>query len=471
MKKIVGIVLICIFESLLFGCALTGKTGSDGAKTGQFELRPYKEVTLSNGLKVLLVEDNTLPYFSMKLLVRSGASADPIASSGVASIVGELLNKGSTKRDAMQLADAMGNIASSLDVEVGQDFTLIGASTLAPYRQALLQNFSEMVTEPSFAEAEVRRVQKQVLSALQKTVDDPSNFAEVMFDSFLYGTHPYARRVMGRKHDVQRVRRKNVIKYYLAYYRPNNAQLAVVGHLGPDIIGELEGAFKAWTSRDQKIASFPEVPPVMGVQIQLIDKGDLAQTQIRIGHPGIKRTDPDFLKLRVANMILGGAFRSRLVDEIRDRRGLTYSISSEFDARLDKGPFTISTFTRNDKVGETVGETLKVVQEFRDRGVSAKEVEEAQALLRGMFPRALETAEKTAQSLLALRFYGVADSYLTDYLSDIGKISTEEVNEVVKKHFRPDGLKVLVYGSKSKILDQLRPIGVVQVMNYKEFIN
>ncbi|MBK8201456.1 MAG: hypothetical protein IPK68_03740 [Bdellovibrionales bacterium] len=88
-----------------------------------------------------------------------------------------------------------------------------------------------------------------------------------------------------------------------------------------------------------------------------------------------------------------------------------------------------------------------------------------------MFPRALETAEKTAQSLLALRFYGVPDSYLTDYLSDIGKISTEEVNEVVKKHLRPDGLKVLVYGSKTKILDQLRPIGVVQVMSYKEFIN
>ncbi|MCB0362065.1 MAG: insulinase family protein, partial [Bdellovibrionales bacterium] len=295
-------------------------------------------------------------------------------------------------------------------------------------------------------------------------------FADVMFDSYLFGSHPYARRILGRKRDVQKMRRKNIIKYYLSYYRPNNAQLAVVGQFGPDIVKELEGAFKSWVIRDQKKASFPEVPPIAAVQIHLIDKGDLPQSQIRLGHLGIKRTDPDYLKLRVANMILGGAFHSRLVDEIRDRRGLTYSINSEFDSRLDTGPFTISTFTRHEKVGETIGETLSVLRQFRDHGVTEKEVEDAQALLRGIFPRALETADRLAQTLLILRFYGVPDSYLTSYMDEIAKITTSQVNETIRNHIKPENLKILVYSPKGKVLEQLRPLGVVQVKDYTHYI-
>lgn len=466
MKYLMRFVLASGFVGVLWGCATGGLRGSN-----QFELQAYKEVTLSNGLKVILIEDRSLPYISMNLLVRAGASQDPLANSGVATLVGELLDKGTSQHNAMELADAMGELGSSLDVSVGQDFTLVGADSLSQHREKLLKYFAEMVTESSFAEADVRRVKKQVLSALQKTVDNPDLFADVMFDSYLFGNHPYARRILGRKRDVQKLRRKSIIQYYLTYYRPNNAQLAVVGDLGPDIVGELESAFKAWASRESKPMEFPELSEMQGIQILLIDKGELAQSQIRIGHFGIKRTDPDYLKLRVANMILGGAFHSRLVDEVRAQRGLTYTIRSEFDSRLDRGPFSISTFTRHEKVGETISETLKVLQKFHDQGVSDKEVEDAKALLRGIFPRALETAEKLAQTLLTLRFYGVEDSYLTNYLDDIGRIRTKDVNEAIKKHIHPGSLKILVYSPKEKVLDQLRPQGVVEVKNYLNFAN
>ncbi|MCB0363863.1 MAG: insulinase family protein [Bdellovibrionaceae bacterium] len=437
---------------------------------GGFKLRSYKEATLKNGMKVLMVEDKSLPYFSLAMLVRAGSSEDPQAASGTASMVGELLDKGTAKRKALELADAMGQIGSELSVSVGQDYTLISASTLAQHQGELLKNFSEMVTEPSFSGSEVNRVKKQVLSQLQRTVDDPGHFAGLMFDSYLYGSHPYARRVLGRKRDVTKLRKKDIIKYYLKHYRPNNAQLAVVGHFNPTIVEDLEKAFAEWSSRKQTDFTYPEVPAITGLQIQIIDKTDLKQSEIRLGHPGIKRTNPDFLKLRVANTILGGAFHSRLVDEIRDRRGLTYSIRSEFDARKDTGPFTVATFTRHEKVGETVSETLKVIQDFQNKGVTDKEVADAKALLLGVFPRALETAERLAETMLVLRFYQVPDTYLTNYLRDISKIKTSEVNDVIKKYLQPDNMKVLVFSPKDKVISQLRPIGIVQVKNYTEYI-
>lgn len=459
-------VMVLTFLVLTLGCA----SMPGGGGSGSFKLRPFREVTLKNGLKVLLVEDKSLPYFSMFMLVAAGSSNDGLTASGTAFLVGDLLDKGTSKRGAMELADAMGQIGGELSVDVGQDFTMISASTLAEHQATLLQNFSEMVTEPAFSANEVDRAKKQVIAQLQKTVDNPGNFAEVVFDSYLYGSHPYARRVLGRKRDVTKLRKKDIIKYYLTHYRPNNAQLAIVGDFAPTIVEDLETVFGKWTSRKPAELTFPEVPSISGLQIQVIDKQDLKQTEIRLGHPGIKRTEPDFLKLRVANTILGGAFHSRLVDEIRDRRGLTYSINSSFDARKDAGPFTVSTFTRHEKVGETVSETLRVMKEFWEKGVTDKEVADAKALLRGMFPRSLETAERLGETMLILRYYQIPDSYLTNYLRDIEKIKTAEVNEAIKKHLQPANLKVLVFSPKDKVLSQLRPIGLVQVKNYSEYV-
>ena len=455
-----------LLVSLIF--ILTGCATLPGG--GSFKLRPYKEVTLKNGLKVLLVKDKSLPYFSLHLLVKAGSSLDQLAASGTAALVGKLLDSGTSKRKALQLADAMGQIGSEMNVNVGQDFTMISASTLAEHKKELLKNFAEMVTKPSFPKQEVNRVKRQVLSRLQRTVDNPGHFASLMFDSYLYGSHPYARRVLGRKRDVKKLRKKNIIRYYLSYYRPNNSQLAVVGTYGPDVVQDLEEAFGQWRPRKAKRVSFPEVTGVNGLQIQVINKKDLKQSQIRLGHPGIKRTNPDYLTLRVANTILGGAFHSRLVNEIRDRHGLTYSIRSHFDARKDRGPFMVSTFTRHEKVGKTVKETLNVIESFREKGVTDREVEDAKALLLGTFPRALETAEHLAKTLLVLRYYKVPDSYLTDYLKNIAKIETNEVNKVIKNYLQPKNMKILIYSPKEKVLSQLRPIGLVQIKSYIEFI-
>ena len=292
-----------------------------------------------------------------------------------------------------------------------------------------------------------------------------------ILDSYLYGSHPYGNSSRGTITDIKRIKKKHIIRHYVSTYRPNNAQLAVVGNFSDDIVQRLNTAFAEWKPRKVDPVKVPSFPKIESMQMELINRADLKQTQIRFGHEGIKRTNPDYLAVRVANSILGGGgFTSRLMNEVRKKRGLTYHIGSYFDSRVSQGPFVVTTFTRHDKVQETIAETLRVLKEFRQKGVTKEEVENAKALLKGQFPRAIETPEALAQNLLILRFYGISDDYLTNYISTISKISEADVNRVIKKYIHPDKMKVLVYSSKSKVMGQLKSFGEVKVKNYQDFL-
>ena len=168
-------------------------------------------------------------------------------------------------------------------------------------------------------------------------------------------------------------------------------------------------------------------------------------SHLLFGHLGISRKDPDYLKLRVANTILGAGFIGRLFTEIRAKRGLTYSIYSYFDSREVPGPFVISTFTRPDKISEMIRETLKVYSDF-SKGVSESEVKDAVAYLKGSFPQIIETSDDLARQLLILYRYGIDPDYLKDYMNNVSKIDHKELNAIMSKHFHPDKVTVVVTG-------------------------
>lgn len=435
-----------------------------------YKIRNYKEIKLSNGLRVLLLKDKSLPYFSLEMLVDSGSIRDPLSKSGLASMVADLLEKGTTKRTALNIADDLGQIGASFSASVAKDYSVLTASSLSYHQDVLLENFIELVTQPKFSNSEIKRLKEQTLASLKQSVDQPAYLASLAFNSYLYTSHPYGRRGLGSPRDIKSIQKKHIIKFYRKFFRPNNSVLAVVGNFDESIVKKIEEGFKAWKPRPKVEVVFPKLTKFTGRQIQLIDKADLKQSQIRIGHFGINRKDKDFLSLRIANSILGGGFSSRLMNEIRIKRGLTYSIRSNFNAYLDQGPFVITTFSRNDKVGESLRETLKTLEVFREKGISSEELKNAKGLLIGGFPRAIETAEKLAYNLLFLRFYKIPDSYLSDYISDIKKISVSDVNRAIKKHLDPKNIKILVYSPKKKTLDQIRDIGIVEVKSYREFL-
>jgi len=455
-------VWICLFLGASLACSSVGLSG-------KYKLRKYSHEKLKNGLNIIYVKDSQLPYFTMQMLVSSGSTNDPQTKSGLSYMVANLLEKGTQSRSANELADSLGQIGSSFNASVDDDYSFFAVSTLSFNRERLLKDFVEILTKPAFSLSEIRRLKAQVKSEIKSAVDDPSNFASMAYTSYIYGAHPYGRRTMGTIRDVSSIRKKNINRFYLQNYRPNNAYLAVVGAVDNNIKDEIRKAFSSWKSSDVKTPDYPIVPAIKGINIKLVNKSDLAQTQIRIGHKAIKRTNPDFLKLRLASLVLGGAFSSRLMQRVRIEKGLTYSIGARFGAQKDYGSFTVSTFTRHDKVGETIKETLKVLDNFKKSGVTEKELESAKALAKGLFPRALETAEKFSQNLLMLRFYGIGDEYLTDYYKNIDAISQSDVNKAIAKYLDPQDLKILVFAPKSKTVKQLRPIGLLQVEDFKRF--
>lgn len=470
MKKILILALACTMTAAVTACS-SGTKRADGTtisetKTG-YRLRAFEEKTLPNGLRILFIPDTTLPYVSFSMLVRSGSALDPKGQEGLSAMVAELLNKGTSKRSATQIATDLGNIGADFDANAAYDYSIVTASSLSPNADALLSNVLELVTTPSFPDAEIERTRKQALAQIARLPDNADAFADLAFASYLYGDHPYGRPSIGTAKSIKDLKKKNIIQAYLKTYRPNNAILAVVGQYTPELKAKVESGFGAWQKRDLPATQWPAAPKIEGLGVRVIDYPGLVQSQIRIGEMGIKRNDPDFLALRVGNTILGGAFASRLNDRIRKDLGLTYGIGSGFDARLEVGPFAVETFTKNASVGLTVKETLAVIEKFKTEGATAEEVARTKGYLKGIFPAAIETPEKLAFNLLLLRHYGIPDSYLTNYIRDIDDLSVGQINRAMAKALDTKNVRVLVYSKASDVVPQLESIvgaGKVEVL-------
>lgn len=437
----------------------------------EYKLRAYRDVTLKNGLKVTLIEDKTLPYFSLLMRLRVGSAQDPKGKEGLSSFVAEMLDKGTQKRTANELSDEMALYAGDFEASASEDSTKVAASSLSYHQDDLLAHFAEILTQPKFSEAEVLRLRKQILAQLQQVSDNAEAVAEIAFKKYLLGEHPYAHIVAGNSRSIKSLKQKDITEHYSRYYRPSQAHLAVIGNFSKDIIEKLEIALAGWSDIEVTPETPVNFPTVHGLSILLVDRGDLKQSQILMGHQGIARNNPDFIPLRVANTILGaGGFSSRLMKEVRVKRGLTYGIDSGFTALKNQGPFSIDTYTRLDKVGEAVREAMRVYQEFVTQGVTQEELNGIKALLIGQFPRALETAEALANNLLTLRHYGVPDSYLTTYISKVQQVSLDDIKRVTATYFTPQNMKILIYAPKEVALPQLKGIAPVEVKNYKSVL-
>lgn len=448
---------------ILSACASFGPSSS-------IRLSSYRDIELKNGMKVILVEDRTLPFVGAGLLLKSGASQDPMGKSGLSDMTAQLLERGTKKKSATEIADAFGQLGTSFSASVDEDSAYFATSGLSSQQNELLDLFFEVLVEPSFSVREVSRIRSEFLSGIRRSYDHPSYVASRAFSQLLYGPHPYGRSVSGSERDVGSIKQKDVIRHYLKYYRPNNAILVLVGDLNKGIKEDLERRLASWQPRNVEKSRLPALIDLKGLQIHLAHRADLKQSEVRMGHFGVRRNIEDYQILEVAETILSGGFTSRLMSEIRVKRGLTYGISSTFDAREENGPFVISTNTRHEKVGEMIRETRNVLNEFYEKGATKQEVEEAKGYLRGAFPRRIETPSQMAQMLVGLRFYGIDDGYMTNYIRNLNKISVSDVNRVIKKYYRPKDMRVLVYGPKAQVLNQLRPLGAIEVKNYKEFL-
>ena len=465
--SITSFVLIALSIFAFLGCQSHPKK----IKTSTYQLRPFKEATLSNGLPVLLIPDRKLPYFRIILFIESGSSSDPEKKMGLSHMTAQLLDKGTQQRRARDIANSLEQLGSYFYTNSHKDITELSASGLSFHKDQLLKDFSEILLQPVFYNHEIKDMKEKVLSNLTKALEEPGALTHIALQSYLYGDHPYAKRVLGRKRDIQSITRRDILNFYKNHYTPRNSRLAIVGNFDDNIIPQLEAHLGQWRGIKSLPIKYPDFPKISGLQIRLIDNPDAKQTQIRLAHRGLKRINPDFLTVRLANIILGNGFTSRLMNELRLKRGLTYSVNSRFNSQKDFGSFSVSTFTRHEKVGEIIQETLNILKTFRKSGVTHEEIAGAKSTAKGRFLLYLNTAESLAHNLLWLRSYGVPDTYLTNFYNHVDRISPSDVHHIIKRYFDEENMKIVVYGPKDKILQQIRSIGTTtEVTSYKDFL-
>lgn len=419
----------------------TTSTTESSRKTFKNERIQY----LSNGLKVYFVEDNTLPQVGIQLLVPVGSVTEPTNQAGINALTSSLLDQGSKTKTAIQIADLFADAGAEFDAQPSHDFTVLSTQALTTQFHAVLDLFAEVLTQPAFKTEDFERLRQQMLVAIKSKRDRSGTWADYLMMQKFYGDLPYARDVRGTEESLTKITRQDVENFYKSHYIPKGSILAVTGRFTPEMEQKIIEKFSEWQS--SKSFSKPSLKMTLAPQtgIMKIETPHKAQTEIRMIQSGISRSHPDYLKLRLANEILGGSFASRLNQKVRDDLGLTYSIYSYLDTRDQAGAWVVSTFSKNETAQKTVDETVNVLKQYVEQGADQKELDAAKNLVKAQFPRALETADKLAFNLLVLDFYGVGTDYLINFNKMIDSYSLADINETIKKYLKPEQMLIMSF--------------------------
>jgi len=410
--------------------------------------------TLPNGLRVVVAEYHELPILNVAVFVGAGAAQDPQGKEGVAMLTASSLRRGAGGLSAEELAEAIESLGGSIGATAGTDATVVAAEFLAADLDRGLDLLRRVLRDPELARDEVRRARDEQLAALVAGLEEPAVIAERCFAPWLYGTHPYALPGDGRRQSVEKLGRGDVRDFYDRWYRPNDVILVLVGDVAADdAVRRIQAAFGDWTPRPDAVPARAGQPEQVDQRrVLLVDKPDATQTQIRIGAIGLARNDPDLLPSQVANTILGGGFTSRLIEELRVKRSLTYGASSAFIARKVGGDFRMQTFTKTPTTVETLTLALQVMSDFRQSPLDPKLVDKAKRYLRGQYPLRVETPDAIAMRLAEIEFNALPPDELATYRSRVAAVGPDDASRAARTHMPPpDRVAITVVGKASEI--------------------
>jgi zinc protease len=410
-----------------------------------------KRIPLENGMVLLLSEKHEIPMVTMNMAIKAGSTAVPADKPGLASVTASLLMQGTTKRTAKQIHEEIDFIGGSLSTSGGEDFASANLRVLKKDLRTGLDLLSDVLLNPVFDQKEIDRKVKETLAEIQRQKEEPNVVASQAFAKAVFGGHPYGRTNEDVAAYLPKLTRQDIVNFYSSRYSPANAIIAVVGDVTEtEIVALLNGYFKAWQTKSQPLPA-EVLPPVIEKNVvQKIDK-DVVQANIDMGHIGISRENPDFYALSVMNYILGGGgFSSRLMDNIRDNKGLAYDVHSVFSAQKEPGAFTVAIQTKNESANDVIAETEKEIRRIQTELVSEKELADAKAYLTGSFPLRMDTYAKISGMLTSIEIYNLGLDYPKKYPALINAVTREDIQRVAKKYLHPDRMVIVVVANLKK---------------------
>lgn len=409
-------------------------------------LPPLERTVLPNGLVLLVCEERSVPSVSVQLIVGAGSRRDPVDKGGLALLTARSVlfgTKGMSFTDAQEELDFMG---AELDSSAGADYAVFGLRVLKNDLGRGLEMLFRQAKKPIFPKGEIERERQRIRAAIQAAEEDPMTVADREFRGMLYEDFAYAHDVEGTDESMRRIGRKDIRDFYRRFYHPNNSIVVVVGDVSA---AEAKSMLLPHVATWQAAPLPPE--DFRGSYAEGPDERVLyratTQASVVLGHRGVSRGDADYYTLTVMNYILGGGgFGSRLVEEVREKRGLAYSVGSGFVPRKLGGEFTVSLQTQNASARDAVGLVREQIERIREQPVAEEELQKAKRYLVGSFPMRLDSQAKLTNFLSQVEYYGIGLDYPDRYPAIVEAITRDDIQRVARTYLDPARLLVVIVG-------------------------
>jgi zinc protease len=424
-----------------------------------------KRANLSNGLEVILVESHTIPKFHGELYFRSGNAAAIDRGTGLAELTASVVRTGTAKRASRQIEEDLRRIGADLASSAGSDTSAISFAGLSEYAEPLLGMVDELARDAAFPEAEFERERRQKLEEVKLSRTEPGFLASERLRKVLFGAHPYAQ-VSPSEEQVAAYKREDLLGVYRDFYTPENGLLLLVGDFEPDaMLKSAETVFGGWRGKKPEASVYPAPANPRGRRVYFVHLPGAVQTQILAGCHAITRKHPDWVKLGLTNSLYGGAFNSRLVMNIREDKGYTYSPRSGVNALRQYGYFSVSAAVRNDVVAASLTEIFYEMDKLRSVPVPEAELADAQNYLSGIFSMGLATQNGLLSQISVVALNELPEDYLETYRAKVRALTPADLLETSRKYLDSANMQIVVVGDRAQIESQAALFGDLEVFD------
>jgi zinc protease len=417
--------------------------------------------TLANGMQVVLAELRTFPKISAQLFFRSGNAIVAHRAPGLAEITATVVRTGTASRTSRQIEEDLRRMGADLGTHAGADSSAISLSGLAEFSEGIFEMMADLARNASFPVEEFERERSRKIEGLRIERTTPAFLANERFRHVIFGQHPYAV-ISPTEEQVGAYQREQLEEFYRHNYSSANALLIVVGDFSSDaLLAQIEKVFGTWEAPPPapQISSAP--PHNVGRKVHMVHLPGSVQTQVVVGNLAITRRDPDWFRLVLANSIYGGAFHSRLVINIREQKGYTYSPRSGLQSLRQHGYFNVHAAVRNDVAAATLTEIFYEMDRMRSLPVTAEELESARSYLTGVFSLGVATQDGLLGQLSTIYLDRLPEDHLETYREKVHALTADDVLAASRRHFDSANAQIILVGDRAQIADQAALFGEV----------
>ena len=402
----------------------------------------------SAGSDVYFVENHDLPIIDMAVNFPAGSARDTVATSGVAGVTKYMMTLGAAGMNEEVITNKFADIGAILSGELDADRASFKLRTLTSEQAKALETFNQVLHKPDFPQVVLDREKVRIIAGINESATMPESISSKAFMKALYGAHPYSLDESGEVESIAAMKRDDLVAFYKQYYSAKSAVIALIGDMTEAQARTIAESTASGLPQTPAVAKIAEVSLPTAPNVQSINH-PASQAHILLGYPGIKRGDADYFPLYVGNYILGGGgFVSRLTEEVREKRGLVYSVYSYFMPMAQLGPFQIGLQTKKEQAGEALKLVNETVAKFIKDGVTEPELKAAKDNMIGGFPMRIDSNGKILDYLSVIGFYKLPLTYLDDFNKKVGTVTTAQIKEAFQRRVKPENFVSVTVGAQ-----------------------